>query len=82
MPVRFTQSCPTCGRRVQIRASLIGYTVACQHCNAEFVAAASLDEGSSATDAPTATDKTSLDPLMVRVEEALQRAEKERATVN
>lgn len=38
MPIRFTQSCPTCGRRVQIRASLVGYNVVCQHCSAEFVA--------------------------------------------
>ncbi len=38
MSVRFTQSCPTCGRRVEIRASLLGSVVACQHCKAEFVA--------------------------------------------
>lgn len=38
MSVRFTQSCPTCGRRVEIRASLLGSSVACQHCKAEFVA--------------------------------------------
>ena len=38
MSVRFTQSCPTCGRRVEIRASLLGSLVACQHCKAEFVA--------------------------------------------
>ena len=36
--MRFTQPCPTCGRRVQVRASLMGCTVACQHCKAEFVA--------------------------------------------
>ena len=36
--VRYTQSCPTCGRRIQVRASLIGSSVACQHCNAKFIA--------------------------------------------
>ncbi|TWU55442.1 response regulator [Rubripirellula reticaptiva] len=82
MPIRFTQSCPTCGRRVQIRASLIGYTVACQHCNAEFVAEASIDDGSGTTDSPIGVEKIAVDPLMARVEEALQRAAKERTAVN
>ncbi len=36
--IRFTRSCPTCGRRVEIRASLLGDSVVCQHCQAEFVA--------------------------------------------
>ena len=38
MSVQFTHSCPTCGRRARIRTDLIGATVACQHCNAEFIA--------------------------------------------
>ena len=38
MSVRFTQSCPTCGRRIQVRASLMGCEVRCQHCDAVFVA--------------------------------------------
>ncbi|QDT03199.1 hypothetical protein K227x_15810 [Rubripirellula lacrimiformis] len=78
MSIRFTQSCPTCGRRVQIRASLMGYTVACQHCNAEFVAECTdVCQGSVE---PQATE--TVDPLMVRVEEALQRAAKQKAVVN
>lgn len=75
MSIRFTQSCPTCGRRVQVRASLIGYTVACQHCNAEFVAEADVD-GPPEPAAPIAVP----DPLMVRVEEALQRAAQQQPT--
>ena len=38
MPLHFTQSCPTCGRRLQVHARLYGHNVACQHCHAEFVA--------------------------------------------
>lgn len=81
MSIRFTQSCPTCGRRVQVRASLIGYTVACQHCNAEFVA--------RCDDEPTTPEVTEgfpggevvADPLMARVEIALERAAKEKTAV-
>lgn len=75
MSIRFTQSCPTCGRRVQVRASLIGYTVACQHCNAEFLAEADAD------DHPERAEPVAFaDPLMTRVEEALQRAAQQRTT--
>jgi hypothetical protein len=71
MSVRFTQSCPTCGRRVQIRTSLLGCTVACQHCKGEFVAETGL-EGDRAEGAMETVEAT--DPLMERVELALQRA--------
>lgn len=40
MPLRFTQSCPTCGRRLQVPTHLYGKAVACQHCRAEFTAGA------------------------------------------
>ena len=61
--MRFTQSCPTCGRRVQVRTSLMGCTVACQHCKAEFVADPNRDH-------VNAVDSTA--SLMERVERALQ----------
>jgi hypothetical protein len=76
MSVRFTQSCPTCGRRIQIRASLLGCTVACQHCRAEFVAETGAD-GSLTGENPATSDLT--DPLMARVEEALERARQQTA---
>ena len=38
MPMHFTQSCPTCGRRLQVHTRLLGQNVGCQHCHAEFVA--------------------------------------------
>ncbi|TWU41790.1 hypothetical protein Poly41_00820 [Novipirellula artificiosorum] len=68
--VRFTQSCPRCGRRVEIRASLLGCTVACQHCNAEFIASAQVSGSEHAEKA---------DDLLARVELALKRAEDQAA---
>jgi len=38
MPLHFTQSCPTCGRRLQVHTRLLGQNVSCQHCHAEFMA--------------------------------------------
>jgi len=71
MSLRFTQSCPTCGRRVQIRTSLLGRTVACQHCKGEFVAETGLE---SDTSEGGMASMEANDPLMERVELALQRA--------
>ena len=66
MSVRFKQSCPTCGRRIDVRASLLGCTVACQHCGAEFIASANQD---------LMSDHDSGEELMERVEAALKRAD-------
>ncbi|MAI32848.1 MAG: response regulator [Rubripirellula sp.] len=77
MTVRFTQSCPTCGRRIEVRASLMGCDVGCQHCHAVFVAHRD-DVPHEATHQPfhsQATDEFSSDPLMDRVQQALNRAE-------
>ncbi len=71
MSVRFTQSCPTCGRRLQIRASLLGCTVACQHCQAEFVADS---EAKTLPESSEVKPQDSPDELMLRVELALERA--------
>jgi hypothetical protein len=72
MTLRFTQSCPTCGRRVEVRATLLGCTVACQHCRAEFVA-----EPGISMELPRgqAVQSDSSDDLMARVEELLQRTD-------
>ena len=72
MSVRFTQPCPTCGRRLQIRASLLGCTVACQHCQAEFVA------DSEAKTLPESADIKPIDTpddLMLRVEQVLAKSQ-------
>lgn len=68
--VRFTQSCPICGRRVEIRASLLGCTVACQHCHAEFTASAQSND---------CENLPQTDDLLARVEAALRRAEEQTA---
>lgn len=76
MSVRFTQSCPTCGRRIQVRASLMGCDVRCQHCDAVFVA----QEDSMQSSMPSRiTEDFNSDPLMSRVEQALSRAEESTA---
>ncbi len=81
MSVHFTQSCPTCGRRIRVRASLMGMSVACQHCNATFKADgddhpfdsfSSLKTGN--TDRSIAEPMEHVDPLMARVEKALKMA--------
>ena len=71
MSVHFTQSCPTCGRRIRIRASLMGCEVGCQHCHAVFVAQADGVSGAK----ETVPNDESRDPLMDRVEQVLHRAD-------
>ena len=73
MSVRFTQCCPTCGRRVQIRATLLGCTVACQHCRAEFVAEIESERRFDAAE-PTVEES---DPLMARVDALLAQSSPE-----
>ncbi|OYP32342.1 hypothetical protein CGZ80_19955 [Rhodopirellula sp. MGV] len=55
--IRFTRSCPTCGRRIQIRGSLLGREVSCQHCNAKFVAMATDDSAGRIDDAQRLLDR-------------------------
>jgi len=71
MTVRFTQSCPTCGRRIEVRAALIGRTVACQHCRAEFLA--DISDGSPALP-PNHGCGDASDALLDRVEQVLEKA--------
>ena len=67
--VRFTRSCPTCGRRIQIRGSLLGRTVACRHCNAEFIAMATDDTAGSVDDAQRLMDR--VDAVLSRTHPSL-----------
>lgn len=64
--IRFSRSCPTCGRRIQIRSGLLGKTVACRHCKAEFVAMSSDETAGSSDEAQL---------LMERVELALLKSQ-------
>ena len=79
MSIKFTQSCPTCGRRIQVRASLLGCTVGCQHCKAEFTAV------NDQTCQPTISSRINVasitskahtdDELMARVDRVLAQAD-------
>lgn len=81
MSIRYTQPCPTCGRRIQVQASLMGHSVACPHCSAEFVAAAH-GEGAEYHSRRTPPDSSAIvDPLMARVERALARASAQQSAV-
>jgi len=78
MSIRFTQSCPTCGRRNQVRASLLGSRVACAHCGSIFLSDQSehsvVEPTSKSTGAAVGTgmsDSSASDLLMARVDELL-----------
>jgi len=66
MPLHFKQSCPVCGRRLEVPARLLGQTIGCQHCTAEFRAGENQEESNSAADAG--------DALLARVEAILARS--------
>jgi hypothetical protein len=63
--VYFLQHCPVCGRMLQVRVSLLGQRVYCQHCGGGFVA---LDERMS----PALGDGSR--PVDDKVDELLERA--------
>ncbi len=64
MTLRFGQSCPTCGRRIEVRLELLGRSIACPHCHAEF----------TASERPVPLPKSE-DALMDRVERALRQSQ-------
>lgn len=66
MTHRFVQSCPTCGRKLEIQVDLLGREVACQHCHAEFVAA-------DATSTVSVLDDDAA--LLARVDQMLEKAD-------
>lgn len=64
----FVQSCPTCGRRLQVRVEYLGRKVMCPHCRAWLTA---MDpSGARGSDASQETH-----PLLRRAEELLSRSE-------
>jgi hypothetical protein len=62
MPLYFKQSCPVCGRRLQVHSRLLGQQIACQHCSAEFYA----DSGDVNSEESEFSDR-----LLARAEELL-----------
>jgi hypothetical protein len=77
MSVRFTQCCPTCGRRIQIQTTLLGCTVACQHCRAEFVS--QLESEQELPSVNPQASQTEPDPLMARVDALLAQSSQDSA---
>jgi len=70
--VYFNQQCPVCGRMLEVRVSLLGQRVYCQHCGGGFIA---LDEPQASTSHRPewrATDR--VDELLERAALMLQRA--------
>lgn len=62
----FVRSCPTCGRHLEIRVSLLGRDVECPHCSGTFVASEEFQAGESD----------------LRIERILERAQKYIDSVN
>lgn len=75
--VSYLQRCPVCSRLLRIRVSLLGKQVFCQHCGGKFVAIDPATRRHVAAGAGGCCDDgdgSSVDPLLERVESALQRA--------
>lgn len=70
IPVSFHQGCPVCGRLLDIRVTLLGKRVYCQHCGGGFIAA---DPSTAAPLAERARDRRVAD-LIERAQLALQQA--------
>jgi hypothetical protein len=67
----FTQECPICGRRLQVRVDYLGKQVVCQHCRGELLA---LDASSNRyPDSPPAEN------LLHRADELLKTAEQDQS---
>lgn len=65
----FTQKCPTCGRRLQIRASYLGKKLTCQHCQGQFIA----QDSTSVLD-DDSMEENSVLAAINRVEDNLQKS--------
>lgn len=69
--VFFHQSCPICGRTLQIRVHLLGRRVYCQHCGGGFLA---LDESLQQRDGGERVD-AKVDELLERAALALEQTD-------
>lgn len=67
--VTFHQRCPVCGRLLNVRVTLLGKKVFCQHCGGGFVAA---DSSCAAAGERSRTQR--VDDLIERAEAVLQEA--------
>ena len=75
--VCFCQTCPICGRSLQIQVTLLGRRVYCQHCGGGFVA---MDEAMRSTAPGSARSRAAVDAaddLLQRAALVLQQAGRE-----
>lgn len=70
----FTQECPTCGRRLQIRVAFLGKKVVCQHCRGELLA---LDASSNRY-----PESRLADNLLRRADELLKTSQREKESIH
>lgn len=70
IPVSFNQGCPVCGRLLNIRVTLLGKRVYCQHCGGGFVAA----DPSAGPPVGDGLRDRRVEDLIERAEAALQQA--------
>jgi len=70
VPVTFHQGCPVCGRLLNIRVTLLGKRVYCQHCGGGFIAS----DSSAAPSGGGPTQDRRVAELIERAEAALQQA--------
>lgn len=76
--IRFSRSCPTCGRRIRLRTHQLGRQVACPHCLAEFQA--SIQDGDQPITGSGQADLGDSE-LMARVDSVLEQAAVEQAAL-
>lgn len=74
--VYFHQHCPVCGRMLQVRVSLLGQQVYCQHCGGGFTA---MDEElRPAAERPSQTVESRAEELLEQAAFLLEQAENDR----
>ena len=60
MGTYYSQSCPVCGRMLQVRVQYLGRAISCRHCHGQFTAS------------ETSADPKSQQPMLARADELLQ----------
>lgn len=66
----FVQTCPTCGRALEVRVWYLGREVMCRHCGAPFIASLPNENGGGVDFSESA--------LMRRADELLEMAERQK----
>ncbi len=75
--IYFVQSCPTCGRNLQVRVEYLGKRVVCQHCGAKFEACndATVRSGAVSSGSVLASASQSSLDILARADELIRQSE-------